>query len=325
MKKFLSCLLCVAMLCAMTVALAETPAAASLTVTEKKVRGNSAWTAESYPEIWLTPFFAEYIVEKNERYPAHFIHFSLRPDTSPYSFTPDSAAAVDFDTLISYNYYVMERASFEVFLEKADPAKTLSDGSDGVAVYTNAEKRRGYAMISLKDQFGGTTKLEIDVYDNTGDLSDTELGKVIQEEAERVRAALTYEELDHYWSQGVFASVELYDSYQGAKVVVDAKGLTLTKLDEQGLQSTVLGPDGQKALQTELEITDVYGDTNEAALSDGTPYLVRSTDYTSYAFFKLKEGKSRPVYLQISVSVGPDDAPAAIEAAYALVQLVNEE
>ncbi|MCL2811990.1 MAG: hypothetical protein FWD25_08910, partial [Clostridia bacterium] len=183
MKKILSCLL-IAVLCLSlaSIAMAEAPAAGSLKAVQQTIRGNSSWTPESYPEIWITPIFGEYIVEgrDTERYPANFLRFAPPEGTAPLRFEYDYSNLIDFDTLFQYSYQAHDRASYELFLERAEEEEhILADGSDGVAIYVMPSRwGRGRAMIDLKQYFGGTAKLVIEIYDNAGDdLSAEALGE----------------------------------------------------------------------------------------------------------------------------------------------------
>lgn len=326
MKRILSCLLIAAMFLSLApVAMAEAPAVGSLKAEKQTIRGNSSWTPASYPDVWITPIYAEYIVEgkDSEKYPANFLRFPPPEGTSPVRIQYDYTAVINFDTLLSYEYSAYDRASYELFLEKADEENILADGSDGIAIYVSPDRwGRGRAMIDLKPYFGGTAKLCVEVYDNAGsDLSGEELGKLIQDEVERVKAAMELEKLDRYWSQGVYTSVDLFDDHNNVTISVDTTDMTLTRLQDQRLESQVL-VDGE-VCSTEISLDSPYADDlEEATLADGTPYLRKTWDYWSDAYFFIQEGRySGEVHLLIKIGVPPEDFAAELEKVYPLVTL----
>jgi len=329
MKKTRSRLLAAALLlCSLlglaSVALTEAPAAGSLKAVQQTIRGNSSWTPESYPEIWITPIFAEYIIDGNERYPAHFLRFAPPEGTAPLRIDYDYANVIDFDTLLQYSYQAFSRMSFEKFLERAEEGDLLADGSDGVALYVLADNRRGRAMIDLEAYFGDAAMLSIEIYDHTGDLSGAELGALIQGEAARVQGALQFEALDHYWTQGVFSSVALYDGYEKVSVTVDTSGMTLIGLQDDKLTSRALVDGDGRTTEISLGSLLWEDEVEDKALADGTPYKLRITEYSSHAFFKLA-GKNRDVYLCIKIETPPEGFAAELEAVYPLITLPKAE
>lgn len=321
MKRLLSSLLVAILTLALCApALAAEPEAALFKVEKQTVRGNSAWTPESVPEVWLTPYFDEYIVEGKENYPAEFVRFPVAEGSSPYSFRQDSFGAVNFDTLVSYSYQAYDRASYELFLEKAEADNILADGSDGVAMYIAPDNRRGRAMIDVKSMFGGTAKLTIDVYDNTGDLDGEALTKLIQDETKRVQDAMKHEKLEQYWSKGAFSTVILFDDYAKHEVTLDVKDLTIIDLDDDKMIVMEKNSKG-KVDKTKYELTDYLyheEEAKDAALADGTPYKVYNSEYTGYTSFQLAEGE-KPLILSIEITCDQEEFVAKLEQAYARV------
>lgn len=327
MKKMLAMFMVVAMMmCAMSSVLAEAPSAGSLNVVMQKIRGNEAWTKESYPEVWITPGYAEYIITQKdpEKYPANFIRFAPPEGCMPMSFDVDEAEFVNFDTLVSYSYQAVDRASYELFLEKADKENILLDGADGVAMYIIPDNRRAASMISTPD-FGETSKLIIWLYDHTGDLKADELTKLIQDETKRVQEAMQIEKLDKFWSQGVFNDVEVFDDYYDVSIHVNAKDLTLTRLNPDQLYSTV-SVDGE-AEEVEISVsTFTYeDDCTEATLADGTPYSLHTMDYFSFAFFPVKTVDQYTVGVVIKITSAPEDFAAKLETVYPLITFPKPE
>ena len=330
MKRILSCLLIAALfLSAAAVAIAEAPAAGSLKVEKQTIRGNSSWTPESYPEIWITPIFVDFIIEgrDSERYPANFLCFAPPEGTSPLSIEYNSASVVDFDTLFQYSYSARDRYDFESFLEAKDveAENILADGSaDGIAMYVIPDNRRGRALIDLQEYFGGDAKLWIQIYDHTGDLSGDELAGLIRDEAARVRSAMRLAKLDRYWSQGVFAGVALYDDYQKVDVAVDTTGMTVVRLEDRKLEIKEL-VDG-KVCNTVISLGDLmYADqVEDRELADGTPYKRHTMESSSYAFFLL-QGKNRDVYLSVKIETPAEDFTAKLEKIFPLITLPAAE
>ena len=325
MKRTMTCLLLAALLLGASIAVAEAPAAGSLSAVQQSIRGNSSWTPESYPEIWITPVYASYIIEGKEKYPAHFLRFAPPEGVAPLRIDYDFTSMIDFDTLIQYSYQAIDRASYELFLEDVEAEDRLADGSDGIAAYAAPDSRRGYAMIDLKDYFGETSKLRIEIYDHTGDLSKEQRAQLVFDEAERVRAAVRFEELDHFWSQGAFASVELFDSHNKVSITVDTAGMTIVGLQDDKLKSLALA-DGA-ARSTELALSSyIWADeVEDQELADGTPYKLHAREYTSHAFFFIKEGEYASVYLEIKIETPPEGFAAELEKVYPLITLPEGE
>lgn len=328
MKKKLLLLVTAMLLAAMAVsALAEAPAAGSLKVERQVIDGNSVCTAESYPEVWITPYFAEYILQGKEDYPAVFMRFAPPEGALAQDFDYDDAFLINFDTLTGYSYAAYDRLSFEVFLEKAEEDGILADGSDGVAMYVNADSNRGNAMIDIKETFGKTSKLTIDVYDYSRKLSQDELKEKLQEEVERVRAAMTIETLDHYWAAGVFESVQLANAHDPVLVTVDTSELNVIAVDDKKI--TYETPIDERNVEKVEVNLDTYSnpyynedESTEVTLSDGTVMRVKTTDYTGYAgvpvLDEVKIG-SGPLYLSITITATPDVFMEKLEEVWARV------
>ena len=330
MKKVLLCLLITTLFLSLAaVAIAEAPEPGSLSLVQQIINRNASWTPESYPEIWITPFYAEYIIEERdaERYPANFLRFAPPEGAASLRIDSDYASFVDFDTYLQYSYQAMDRASYELFLEKAEEENILADGSGGVAMYVSpGHWGRARAMLDLKAYFGGTAKLYIELYDGAGeDLTAEKLSEMIQAEAARVQASLQFEELDRFWSQGVFATVELSDGT--VTIAVDTAAMTLTDIQTKKLKSRAVVD--SKVRATEIEISSPYqDDLEEAEFADGTPYLCKVSEYWSDAYFYIQERRAGdPIYLHIKIegTFSLEAFAAELEKVYALVTLPEAE
>lgn len=324
MKRLISIILVVMLTFTLCAAALAAPVAGSLTVTRQNVRGNSSWTAESYPEIWITPLFDQYIIAGMEDYPPHFLRFAPPEGTCGLEFNNDYSAVINHDTLMITSYYCLDRASFELFLEKAEGDMLIADGKDGLAMYVDLERNRAYAMIDLKEQFGGTAKLEIDLYDASRALSKDALTEAIKAEADRVKSAMALEKLDGYWSDDVFASVELYDTYDPVTAVVDTQGLIITKLEDNSVTWETKTSERDTATTRVSIDTYMNSEATDATLADGTAYKVFNYDYTGYAFFPVLEGKHGQIYMAIEIETSPEEFPAALEAVYPRVAVKTE-
>lgn len=321
MKRILYVVMVLVMLLGAVSALAE----GAIDAKVQTVRGNASLTVESYPEARITPVYVDYIISryKPEEYPARFLRFAPPEGATALEFRYDESQFVVFDTLVQYSYFAYDRASFELFLEKAEVENIILDGSDGVAIYFRPDNRRASAMIDIKEQFGGTAKLQIEIYDHTGDLKADDLQKLITDEVKRVQAAMTVEDLDGYWSVGKYSSVELCDVRNDVTLNVNTDGWILTKLSDKRLVVTAPVEGSSTASDTEISI-DSYlnADAIDATLADGTEYKAYNTDYNGYAYFYLKDGKSfGQVYLTIKLACAPDEFATKLEEAYARITI----
>lgn len=337
MKKtrLLSCLLALALVLALAlpVLAAETE---TLNIVKETVRGNSAWTPESYPEIWLTPYFAEYVIEGNEKYPPVFLRIAPPEGSNPLEFSSDSASFIDFDTLMGYYYYVTDSYAFELFLEDVAEEDIMQDGSDGVAMFVQEDSRRAKGLVDIKDDFGKSSKLFIELYDNTGKLSVEEKRQALEAEVARVQANSTVETLDHYWSEGVFGDVQLFDTYDDIIVVVDATGLTVTKIEDEVFVYEEKNADG-KMEETKIELNgyagpyyrEEQGETDgisSVTLEDGTEMKTYNTEYTGYAAVVALESDhfDNVLYLSITSDCSPDAFPAKLQTIYNRITIYPE-
>ena len=332
MNKLLSILLIVMLALGMScVALSEAPAANSLNAISENVRNNTSFTVESYPDVWITPVFAEYIIGKNdpEKYPAKFLTFAPLEGTRLMDMRYDSVQMLDNDKLIVYNYFAYDRYAFELFLEKAEPGNIVKDGSDGVAIYIQPDSRRGRALIDLKEQFGGTSKMEIIVDSYDRDIKTDELQTMIEAETERVQTEMKLVDLEGYWSENVYQSITLIADRDPVSVTINTEGLTVVKLDSNQLTTQAFVKE-RTVMETQIEL-DSYSyayskaeDGDEAAkddtLADGTPYKVYNSDYSGYASFTLlEEGERGALYLTIQIGCTPDEFKQKLEEVYAKI------
>lgn len=309
---------------------AQAPAADSLNAVYESVRGNASFSAETYPEIWITPIFSEHILLAKEKYPPHFLRIAPPEATLPMEFNYDSAVFIDHDLLLVYSYYAYDRASFELFLEKAEPENTLSDGSDGVAMYVVPDSRRARAMIDISEHFDNTPKLEIIISDYTGDLDAEDLQALIEEETARVRDNMEFVALDDFWSADAYASVQLHARNDPYLVTVDTAGMTIVKLEENALNAQ--RADGNSVSKTKVIVEDYSyaagkeGENATLTLADGTEWIVYNSDYTGYASRLLTDsGKyDRSLYLTIQIDAAPDAFAEALEAMAARVTVAEE-
>ena len=274
----------------------------------ENVRGNQSWTAESSPGIWITPFFHEHIMLGKEKYPPHFLYFAAPENASLMDFSYDTWTYLNHETLVMYSYYAYDSYAFELFFEDVSEEDIVLDGSDGVGLYINGEKNRGYALIDVKDHFGKTAKVQILLTDFSRALGKEKLQGLIEAELARVAEEMEFIELDHYWSENVFASVQLCANDDEAQLDVDTSGLTIMKADLQEIEVGAVGDRDINKVSVELD-GYAYAVSKESTdiitLADGSEWVVYCTDYTGYAStLLLEEGKhGRPLYLTIEVDL----------------------
>ena len=327
MKKILVVALCFALMIS-AVAVAE----GGIDVARQSVRGNASFTPESYQTVWITPVFDDHIITGTdpEKYPAKFLTFPAPDGGAMLEYNYDESDFLNHDTLMAYYYFAYDRASYELFLERAEEEHIMKDGSDGVAMFVEPDARRARAMFDLTPYFGGTSKMEIILSDHSRDITTDQLKTMIEAETDRVMGAIQVEEPGKFWSEGVFNSVEIDGDREKFKAVVDTKGLTVTRIEPKKVVTKVA--DGRNASETEISIdTYSYAAGHEngkaAALADGTSFIVYNSDYTGYASFVLTEEGERgdPVYMTIKIDVEPAGFPAALEEAYARVEVSSVE
>ena len=333
MKKFTAAVLALVLVLALTLpVLAE--GKAPLNVEREVIRGNSSWTKESYPEVWLTPYFAEYVIEGKEDYPPVFLNFPPPEGASPLSFDPDDAAFLDHDTLMGYYYSVTDRYSFEVFLEDVPEERIIKDGSDGVAMFVVEDSRRAKGLIDIKKDFGKTAKMMVELYDHSGSLSDEKKSEALQAEMERLLATMKAVTLEEYWSKDAFGTVQLYVDRQDIVAEVDASGLIVTKIDENEIVFMGKNAAG-KVEESEIRL-DSYSyanskeeggePTTRETMADGREFLVFNTDYTGYAASVVieKDRYDRPLFIAIDGDSAPAEFPAKLVLLYDRVTLHPE-
>ena len=332
MKKLLAMILCALLVLSLsTSAIAE---GSSLDMRLQAVRGNVAFTKESYPTIWITPVYDEHIMTQTnpEKYPARYLSFAAPENGCLLDMNYDSASFINHDTLVGYYYYAYDRASFELFLEKAAEASILKDGSDGTAIYIDEDRNAGRAMISIKDEFDGTAKLQIDVVDHSRDLSMTDIQALIESEVARFAAEKKVENLDGYWSTDKINSIQIADDNNPYGATIDTTGLTVTRVETNKVMIKTLN-------DKNVEETEITFDSYSYALSqdkeapvegelpDGTKFVKYNSEFTGYASITLTEtGKyDRPCYLTIQIDCEASEFEAKLEAVYARIAMQTSE
>lgn len=321
MKRSIAVWTLVCLLLMAAVAGAEAPAAGPLSMEQHAVRGNASFTAASYPEIWITPIFDEHIIVGLEKYPAHFLRFAPPEGCEAMEFDYDDTVFIDHENLLTYEYYAYDSASFELFLEKAEAEHTLLDGSDGVAMYITPDSRRAQAMLDISEWFGKTAKLSVYISDHTRDITGEALTALIEAEVARLQDAMEFVELDHFWSEGVIAGVQLKADNDPVTVKVDTAGWIVTKVQEDTLLSKWKASErmaGKRKLTIDTyTYVDSKDDVTELTLADGATFRVYSTDLSSYAALTLlEEGKRGAVHLTIQIDGAPEDFAAALQEVY---------
>lgn len=176
-------------------------------------------TPESYPEVCLYGWYAEYYFSGGEGHEPMCLVFPGPEGASPCAFRTDMAHYLDVDNLIQYDYALQQSNSYEEFLNRSESEEyIILDGSDGVAAYIDPSDYGPCACgLIAADDFGKSAKLWICI---TMDKLDRKLPQeqrvqaltdAITAEVERVHAQMHTEIRAPYWSYGKYAGVKLLD------------------------------------------------------------------------------------------------------------------
>lgn len=166
-------------------------------------------TPESYPEVCISPYYfsSSFVSQYKEPY---FIHFPCPANTFATSVDVDTAFFLNVAELRQYAYAAYDSYAYETFLNNCDVDEyILADGSDGVAMYINPDRTRATALIGMPE-IEKSAKLEVLIIDDSlGNRSEQEvidaLTALITNEVARIKASLTVELADAFWTVGRYA------------------------------------------------------------------------------------------------------------------------
>ena len=276
MKRIISLLLGILLLCGISIAAAE-DALPYLEMFENDVpyRRYVLFTPESYPQVCISPYSASRLYDWNSPDKSLFVVFPTPPlESYCRSFYVHSANFEDLtgERRIDYGF----RSSywtFDKFLEKAkDPSLILQDGSSGACAYINPEYGTAHALIAFSE-IETADKLEVTI--TLKDYRQMEeadkiarLNGMILAEVSRIQAEASVVMMDHFWTYGAYGGLRLIPSgYTDKMVTVDMPEITFHT-------------EGETTITGKMFVTSVSGD-------EFTCYVVQSPGYAVSLSFTL--------------------------------------
>lgn len=340
-KPILFFLLFVLALSSCPFALAETtsaPVSGSLVLSiTDGVENVNAFTAESYPGVYLTPYDTEKIIKgESKRNKPIFLHFMPPEGALPVSFGPARIVFTNTNAGVSYYYYVKSRARFGTYLNGVKDEFIIANGKDEIAaIYLGNEDHRAYALVSLPGkEFSELGRIDIAIADHTGQRSREDLIELIEAEVSRLLIDMHFVELDRYWSDGTYASVELQAEEDPVRAIVDTTGLVIMGVDSTSSLRYKMRNDDGKVREVNVKLSPYsyahvdHGakyPSSEHTLSDGTKGRVITYKGVSYAGFPLLDIANYgggPLYLTFAMEVSSEsDFLPLLEEAYARLTL----
>lgn len=313
------------------------PAVGSLTITP--VEGSQSFTVASYPDIYLTPNNTEKIIKgESKRDKPVFLHFLPPEGALPTSFGAARASFTNEEEGLSYYYYVKSRARFNSYLNGIKDQFIIADGKDEIAaIYLGNEDHRAYALISLPGkEFTELGRIDVALADHTGQRSREELVDLIEDEVSRLLIDMCFVELDRYWSDGAYASVQLRAEEDDVRATVDTADLIVMGMDSPASLRYKARTEDGKLREVNVRLSPysyAYVDhgekrpSSEYTLADGTQGRVITYKGTSYAGFPVLDAASYgggPLFLTFEMEVSSEaDFPAFLEEAYARLSLAQ--
>lgn len=249
---------------------------------------------ETFPEIRITPISLTRILTDFEPSEPKFVCFDWPAGAQPMAYSPDSTRFLDSDRMIEYTYRANDKASYEVFLDKATQDQyILLDGSEGIAAYIDPERRRAYGMVSLKE-IGKSAKLTVEIYmanlDTRMPLEQrvTTLSNAILPEMTRLNSGLRYEVIAPFWTANRFSGFKNLTSDFNTLVCVDFPSVEKRSEDGSLKQGTVFITDYNNR-ETNFIYSFEPGRYLEVAVSiDNYSYPVRKLEENDPSAFKSK-------------------------------------
>lgn len=262
LTRFLTILLILALLLPVC-AVAEESLPYMQQLTQNTYSSTAVLTTESYPEVCLTPYYFSSVFISEYKQP-YFMHFPCPPNTFVADFEDDSVSFLDLENNYQYMYQALESYAYETFLNGCDVDEyILADGSDALAIYIEPDRYRAYALIGVPE-IEKSTKLAVTFIGDSLRGRDEQviidaLTEQITNEVARIKASLTVELADSYWTDGRYAGFNIIstNSTVGYGMTYTLpEGYVVTKLDDRDVSiAKVLGKND--ALQVDFDI-DTY-------------------------------------------------------------------
>ena len=338
MKKLLSVLLGIALLCCAFAAAAEATELPYLETEDQDVYlSSTVLTEASYPKICITPYSEYNLFERDKDEPMYVVlpcPEGMRCES--FGISKANFLKLDASTACEYYYEAVDRWSYEDFLLKVENEEyILMDGSEGIAAYINPERAAARALFGL-DEIQKGAKLYVEIHmQNFSKKEDAEKVKLltdaIQAEITRVKENMTIAKADNlFWTNGTFKGIKLFSSSVTGKVfTMDLPQVAFNLSEEisgQAFVTNVSGnsfaayvvPERGKYVSVKGSI-DSYSYVNydrdeseitKVTLSDGNEwqiYVANENDgkpYSIYAARVLNEGKDdKPIQLTLQFGV----------------------
>ena len=226
MKKLLALLMSLMLLCGIAAANAEAELPYLETVDQNMYFNKTLLTAESYPQVCISPFSAYSLFESTHDEP-WYVTFPGPEGAQCCDFSADSCGFLDVDNAYSYSYHAVDSYSYETFLNKCpDENNILLDGSDKIAAYINPDYGSAFALFGLDEIKRGAklyVSVSMDMYRKLPEDSRAQtLTDFIKAEVERLQANMTCAVNNKFWTVDACKGVKLYSvSIPGMTLVQD--------------------------------------------------------------------------------------------------------
>ena len=325
MKKLLALLMSLMLLCGIAAANAEAELPYLETVDQDMYINQTLLTAESYPQVCISPFSAYSLFESTYDEP-WYVTFPCPEGAQCNEFSVDSASFLDVNNAYQYYYQATDSYSYETFLNKCeDESNIILDGSDKAAAYISPDHGNAYALLGLDEIKRGAklyVSVSMDLYRKLPEDSRAQtLTDFIKAEVERLQANMTCAVNNKFWTVDACKGVKLYSvSIPGMTLVQDLPasidfhfdGETfsakpfITRVDGQEFTVYAAAEDRSKSVRIQAEINSYSYVFYNREASEYT--MVTLDDGSEWGLYVAndKEGKPYSVYASRVLSAKDD-------------------
>ena len=325
MKKLLALLMSLMLLCGIAAANAEAELPYLETVDQDMYINQTLLTAESYPQVCISPFSAYSLFESTYDEP-WYVTFPCPEGAQCNEFSVDSASFLDVNNAYQYYYQATDSYSYETFLNKCeDESNIILDGSDKAAAYISPDRGNAYALLGLDEIKRGAklyVSVSMDLYRKLPEDSRAQtLTDFIKAEVERLQANMTCAVNNKFWTVDACKGVKLYSvSIPGMTLVQDLPasidfhfdGETftakpfITRVDGQEFTVYAAAEDRSKSVRIQAEINSYSYVFYNREASEYT--MVTLDDGSEWGLYVAndKEGKPYSVYASRVLSAKDD-------------------
>ena len=317
MKKLFALLMSLMLLCGIAAANAEDELPYLETVDQNMYFNKTLLTAESYPQVCISPFSAYSLFESTHDEP-WYVTFPGPEGAQCCDFSADSCGFLDVDNAYSYSYHAVDSYSYETFLNKCpDENNILLDGSDKIAAYINPDYGSAFALFGLDEIKRGAklyVSISMDMYRKLPEDSRAQaLTDLLMAEIERITKLYSVSIPGMTIVQDLPASIDFH--FDGETFT--AKPF-ITRVDSQKYSICAAAEDRSKSVRIEAEINSfsyVFYDREESeytkvTLDDGSEwgiYVANDKDgkpYSVYASRVLSSKDDKTLYFTYQLTVG---------------------